>query len=119
MQSENLLAPFTIFVHDFQNSYPNRLMSNSWSILTHPRRLLLLLTTDGQFANKIMHPSHKIKKTYRVWLDRKLSAADKNPVINICRLDAGALGSSVNKLLERNTLIPSQMRYAAPINFTA
>lgn len=27
---------------------------------------LLLLTNDGGFANKIMHPSHEINKTYRV-----------------------------------------------------
>lgn len=27
---------------------------------------LLLLTNDGEFANKIMHPSHEINKTYRV-----------------------------------------------------
>lgn len=27
---------------------------------------LLLLTNDGDFANRIMHPSHKVNKTYRV-----------------------------------------------------
>ncbi len=27
---------------------------------------LLLLTNDGDFANRIMHPSHKVGKTYRV-----------------------------------------------------
>ena len=25
---------------------------------------ILLLTNDGDFANKIMHPSHEVKKTY-------------------------------------------------------
>ena len=29
---------------------------------------LLLLTNDGDFANKVMHPSHEIKKTYLVEL---------------------------------------------------
>ena len=27
---------------------------------------LLLLTNDGEFANKLMHPSHEVKKTYEV-----------------------------------------------------
>ena len=27
---------------------------------------LLIMTNDGEFANKLMHPSHKVNKTYRV-----------------------------------------------------
>jgi len=27
---------------------------------------LLILTNDGEFANKLMHPSHRVDKTYRV-----------------------------------------------------
>ena len=29
---------------------------------------LLLLTNDGEFANKMMHPKHQVDKTYRVYL---------------------------------------------------
>ena len=29
---------------------------------------LLLLTNDGDFANKLMHPRHEVKKTYRVYV---------------------------------------------------
>ncbi|MBR7123224.1 MAG: rRNA pseudouridine synthase [Oscillospiraceae bacterium] len=29
---------------------------------------LLLLTDDGNFANRLTHPSHEINKTYRVWV---------------------------------------------------
>lgn len=29
---------------------------------------LLLLTNDGEFANKLMHPKHEIGKTYRVYV---------------------------------------------------
>lgn len=29
---------------------------------------LLLLTNDGEFANKLMHPKHEVDKTYRVYV---------------------------------------------------
>lgn len=29
---------------------------------------LLIMTNDGDFANKLMHPSHNITKTYRTWV---------------------------------------------------
>ena len=29
---------------------------------------LLLFTNDGEFANLMMHPSHEVDKTYRVWV---------------------------------------------------
>lgn len=29
---------------------------------------LLLLTNDGDFANKLMHPKHEVNKTYRVFV---------------------------------------------------
>lgn len=29
---------------------------------------LLLLTNDGDFANRMMHPSHEVKKTYLTWV---------------------------------------------------
>lgn len=38
---------------------------------------LLLLTNDGELSEKLMHPSHNIKKIYQVDLDKPLSAADE------------------------------------------
>jgi len=29
---------------------------------------LLLLTNDGEFANRLMHPKHEVVKTYHVWV---------------------------------------------------
>ncbi len=36
---------------------------------------LLLLTNDGNFANRLMHPSHEVKKTYTVWVKGYHAAA--------------------------------------------
>jgi len=37
---------------------------------------LLILTNDGDFANRIMHPSFEIKKTYQVKIDNELKRSD-------------------------------------------
>lgn len=37
---------------------------------------LLLLTTDGELANRILHPSHGLEKLYRVTVDHKIRDAD-------------------------------------------
>lgn len=37
---------------------------------------LILLTNDGAWAQRIAHPRHEIRKTYRVWLSKVLSQAE-------------------------------------------
>lgn len=36
---------------------------------------LLLLTNDGDLTNRLLHPSHEVRKTYHVWVEGELSAA--------------------------------------------
>jgi 23S rRNA pseudouridine2605 synthase len=33
---------------------------------------LILLTNDGELANRIQHPSHGVKKSYRVWVKHEM-----------------------------------------------
>ena len=43
---------------------------------------LLILTNDGDFINKVLHPSKNIKKTYMVEINESLSIDEANFVIN-------------------------------------
>ncbi len=42
---------------------------------------MLLLTNDGDLAQKLAHPSHEIKKIYHVTLDKALTKADFDKII--------------------------------------
>ena len=50
---------------------------------------LLLLTNDGDLADKLMHPSFNVKKLYKVELDRPLTKADFQAVVDGVRLEEG------------------------------
>ena len=50
---------------------------------------LLLLTNDGELADHLMHPSYNVKKIYRVELDRPLTKADANKIIEGVHLEEG------------------------------
>ena len=41
---------------------------------------LLLITNDGELSEKLMHPSHNIKKIYQVDLDKPLTSADEEKI---------------------------------------
>ena len=43
---------------------------------------VLLLTNDGDLAQKLAHPSHEIKKIYHVMLDKPLTKADFDKIIS-------------------------------------
>ncbi len=50
---------------------------------------LLLLTNDGDLADKLMHPSYNIKKIYKVELDRPVTKADLQKIADGVRLEEG------------------------------
>jgi pseudouridine synthase len=58
---------------------------------------ILLLTNDGEFANKIMHPRYEVKKTYEATLDQKIATED------LAKINAGMIidGKRVNAFAKR------------------
>ncbi|MBU0461026.1 MAG: rRNA pseudouridine synthase [Nanoarchaeota archaeon] len=50
---------------------------------------LLLLTNDGEFANKIMHPRYEVKKTYIVHLNKPLTDDHKQRIERGIELEEG------------------------------
>jgi 23S rRNA pseudouridine2605 synthase len=50
---------------------------------------LLLLTNDGDLADKLMHPSYNVKKIYKVELDRPITKADLQAVMDGVILEEG------------------------------
>ena len=63
---------------------------------------LLLLTNDGDFANKVMHPRYEVEKTYLVFLDRKFMIED---------VDKIKKGIDVEEIKTRG----AKVRYASPV----
>lgn len=65
---------------------------------------LLLLTNDGDFANKVMHPRYEVKKTYRVQVDRPIL----NNAIKVLRqgieLEDGMTAPAIVKKIEPDLL---------------
>ncbi len=62
---------------------------------------LLLLTNDGDWANKIMHPRYEVEKTYLVFLDKDFSKED------IVKLKKGIFLEDLDF-----TTRPAKVRYA-------
>jgi 23S rRNA pseudouridine2605 synthase len=50
---------------------------------------LLLLTNQGDLAQHLAHPSHRVAKEYRVWLDRAPDAAALRQMERGVRLEEG------------------------------
>lgn len=52
---------------------------------------VLLLTNDGDLAAQLVHPSHKKKKIYHVWLDRDVAAEDMQKLADGVELEDGEM----------------------------
>lgn len=50
---------------------------------------LLLITNDGDLAEKLSHPSYNVKKIYKVELDRPLTKADVQKILDGVMLEEG------------------------------
>jgi 23S rRNA pseudouridine2605 synthase len=50
---------------------------------------LLLFTNDGELADKLSHPSYNVKKIYKVELNRALTKADFQKILEGVRLEEG------------------------------
>ncbi len=50
---------------------------------------LLLLTNDGDLAEKLSHPSHNAKKIYKVEIDKALTKADFQKILDGVELEEG------------------------------
>lgn len=52
---------------------------------------VLLLTNDGELAQKLSHPSYEVKKIYEVTLDRQLTKADFDKIMGGITLEDGMI----------------------------
>jgi len=63
---------------------------------------LLILTNDGNFANKMMHPRYNIEKVYKVRCDPELKEKDKTSLEKGIYIDNKKTSPAKVKLLEKN-----------------
>lgn len=73
--------------------------------VTHVGRLdndaegLLLLTNDGDFANRITHPRYQIPKTYMVWTKEPISKKEIKRLQDGIEIEGRIIYSAVNVIL--------------------
>ena len=64
---------------------------------------LLLLTNDGQLAQKLAHPKYKVKKVYSVMLDRPLKHEDRGKIYKGVTLKDGVIAADkINYVLGKS-----------------
>ncbi|RYE25788.1 MAG: pseudouridine synthase [Sphingobacteriales bacterium] len=66
---------------------------------------LLLMTNDGELAQKLSHPSYDIKKVYQVTLNKPLTKADFEKIATGVTLDDGEVKVDAIAYLEEKTEI--------------
>lgn len=63
---------------------------------------LLILTDDGEFANKLMHPSHIVSKTYHAWIKGKCSEQSLNIMRSRLEIDGYLITPAEVEVLNAN-----------------
>jgi 23S rRNA pseudouridine2605 synthase len=63
---------------------------------------LLLLTNDGDFTNRIMHPSHEVNKSYYTWVEGDCTDERLERLRQPMELDGVPLRRAAVELLERS-----------------
>jgi len=63
---------------------------------------LLILTNDGDLAQKISHPKHEISKTYQLEIEGQISAGDKNHLLRGVELEDGSIHLDALKIKATN-----------------
>ncbi len=66
---------------------------------------LLLLTNDGELAQKLSHPKYNIKKVYQVTLDKNLSKPDYEKILSGLTLEDGEVKVDALAYLEKKNEI--------------
>lgn len=62
---------------------------------------LLLLTNDGDLAQRLAHPSYNVKKVYQVTLDKSLAPSDFEKIMNGLELEDGKVQVDEMAYLEK------------------
>ena len=63
---------------------------------------LIIMTTDGELAQKLTHPSHEVPKTYLVKIESVLTEADLNPIRSGVEIDGYVTKKCKAHIVETN-----------------
>ncbi len=63
---------------------------------------LLLLTTDGDFANRVIHPRHKLPKSYKVTIKGTITPAELDKLRNVKEMDGTPISTPIINVKKRS-----------------
>jgi 23S rRNA pseudouridine2605 synthase len=66
---------------------------------------LLLLSNDGEFANRIMHPRYEVTKTYEATLDRKIEEEDLRKINTGLLIDGKRIRATAKRLAPKRVSV--------------
>lgn len=60
----------------------------------------LILTNDGEFSNRLMHPRYRVNKVYEVWVKGEMKPVTARKLANGVMLDDGRTAPAIAKIRE-------------------